>query len=134
MKKLELDRLVTFTLFAKMYPKTDGTRGVKVNYLYNLKGEKTSEKNRINPRIIEISGVKFIYLDDYALHLLKLTFEEARGLINKELETQGVYKKEINSLSKHKETGNSPEESRKPANKKNEIKPDNKEDNNFYIE
>lgn len=82
-------------------------------------GEKTSEKNRIHPTIIEISGVRFIYLNDYALTLLNLSFEQARELINKELETAGAVKKEVNTLSKH----------RKPPEDGSQAK-----DHNFYIE
>lgn len=85
--KVDIERLVTITVYCKMFPREEGGRGVKQPRLYQLMSDRTSEKNRISLNFITVCGVKFIYLNDYALNLLRLTFEQAREMIDKELGT-----------------------------------------------
>lgn len=84
--KIEINKLVTFTIFAKIYPNKGGKRGVKQSYLYKLSGEKTSEKTRVTFTIITICGMRFIYLNEYTLNLLKLSLKETQELISKEID------------------------------------------------
>lgn len=97
MKRIEINRLVTYTIFARLYPNKIN-RGVKVQYLYTLESERISEKNRIQLYTIEICGNRYIYLNDYALSLLNLTFEQSLEMINEELNKDKIKKGKIESL------------------------------------
>lgn len=85
MKKIEPERLVTFSIFARLFPRKKKERGVKTPYVYQLISDETSEAKRINPLIVEICGVRFIYLNEYALNLLQLSFDQAREMIRRQL-------------------------------------------------
>lgn len=112
--KVDIERLVTITVYCRLFPREEGGRGVKQPRLYQLMSDRTSEKNRINLNFINICGVKFIYLNEYALNLLRLTFDQAREMIDKELGISQEKKDENTSRVKGK--------ARTPKN------------NDFYIE
>jgi hypothetical protein len=112
--KVDIERLVTITVYCKLFPREEGGRGVKQPRLYQLMSDRTSEKNRINLTFVTVSGVKFIYLNDYSLNLLRLTYDQARELIDKELGTSQEKKEEKTNRTKGK--------ARQPK------------DNDFYIE
>lgn len=116
MKKVEIERLITISLFASLYPNEKGERGVKSQYIYKLLSPKA--KNRIYPKIVEISGLRFIFLNEYSLKLLSLSFKEVKELL--------AFSFKNGTLHSH--SGNKPEPTFKavktlPGKKKGGFKP-----------